>query len=297
MVAYIPASAKTRPAPGFVYANFAEYERSEDVFNIGRMPVDQILSRGYALVRYHIMDYAPDYSEMRPRDPEWWRKDVYGVFGGRDAKERGEAWGAITAWAWGAGRTLDWIESEPLLDAKHFGVVGHSRGGKTALWAAATDERWAMACVNCSGTLGARLNHFDQPESEQVSKLYMVQKFWFGENLFKIMDGEREWPFDTHQLIACVAPRLVQVCTGHEDLYSSPIGMFHAVRLASPVWKLYGLEGLGDHDAIPASGGWYQDGAVGFFHHKGGHSLNPNDWNRYMDLADKHHWKGLKVKD
>ncbi|MBO7721112.1 MAG: hypothetical protein J6T01_01755 [Kiritimatiellae bacterium] len=294
ITAYIPAAAKSRPAPGFVYINFWEYETCENSQSLTRMPLDNILSRGFALVHYEIMDYAPDYSDMRPRDPEWWRKDVYGVFGGRDAKERGEAWGAITAWAWGAGRTLDWIETEPMLDAKHFGVVGQSRGGKTALWAAASDPRWGMACVNCSGTLGARLNHIDQPEGEQVSKLYMVQKFWFGENLGKIMEDDRDWPFDTHQLIACVAPRLVQICAGSEDGYSSPDGMFEAARLASPVWGLYGMTGLGDHDRIPVSGESYQDGAVGFFLHKGGHGLFPVDWNRYMDMADRHNWRGTK---
>ena len=134
------------------------------------------------------------------------------------AKARGgDSWATISAWAWGASRVLDWMETEPAIDAKHVGVVGHSRGGKTALWTGATDKRFAMACSNESGCGGAKLNHIDLPKSEHIDFMIRVLHHWFCANYRKYGGKEMEMPFDQHEMLALIAPRLLCVGSATED--------------------------------------------------------------------------------
>lgn len=250
-------------------------------------PAEEIVDRGYAAIAFYNGDLAPD-----DRSPVF-TNGVYSIYGDRGS----DTWGALSAWAWGASRVMDWVETEPTLDAKHVGVVGHSRGGKTALLAGILDERFAMACSNDSGCSGAKLNHIELPKSETIKVITSVFRHWFSLEYDKWRDREFEMPYDQHEWIALMAPRLVAIGSATEDNWAGQLGEFHAARLASPAWELYGKKGLvapADPPTVgdrPADGLAYQDGCISYHIRPGTHTLSAYDWHRYMDFADRHGWR------
>ena len=184
---------------------------------------------------------------------------------------------------------MDWIETEPTLDAKHVAVVGHSRGGKTSLLAGVTDARFAMACVNDSGCGGAKLNHWNLPLSEHYVQIHGVN-CWFCGNFIKYPNREQEVNFDAHWWMALMAPRLLAVASATEDAWAGQEGEFQAARLASPAWELYGQKGLVGPGYSEAEKP-LQEGSVSYHLRVGKHDLTPYDWDRYMDFADKKGWR------
>lgn len=250
-------------------------------------PAEEIVDRGYAAIAFYNGDLAPD-----DKNPVF-TNGVYTVFG-----ERGkDTWGALSAWAWGASRVMDWIETEPTIDAAHVGVVGHSRGGKTALVAGVTDRRFAMACSNDSGCSGAKLNHIELPKSESIKIITHNFRHWFSLEYDKWAERDMEMPYDQHEWIALMAPRLVAVASASKDNWAGQLGEFHAARLASPAWELYGKKGLiapenpPTEEDRPVDGLAYQEGCVSYHIRPGTHTLSAYDWHRYMDFADHHGWR------
>ena len=123
-----------------------------------------------AAVAFPVVSIAPDNAKT------CLSQGVFALFGG---ERTSESWGAISAWAWTASRVMDWMETEPLIDVNRVGIVGHSRGGKTAIWTGVTDRRFAMVCSNDSGCTGAKLNHIDLPGSETIAKICDRFPYWF----------------------------------------------------------------------------------------------------------------------
>jgi hypothetical protein len=201
-----------------------------------------------------------------------------------------DSWGTIAAWAWGASRVMDWIETEKLIDAAHVGVVGHSRGGKTALWCGATDSRFALTISNNSGCGGAKLNRMDLPKSESIARITKVFPHWFCSTFTQYGTNLDALPVDQHMLIALMAPRLAYVASATQDHWAGPPGEFQSCVLASPVWKLYGKEGLVGNAFPSADTPLHGGGSVGYHLRTGKHDLTIYDWERYMDFADKH-WR------
>ena len=286
----LPAGAKTKAAPGFIWISYSPRAMRSDVDRRA------ILSRGYALVQFGIWEYAPDYGEFAPERRGWASRNVFGCYE-LESERRPDSWGCIAAWAWGASRVLDWMETQKELDARHVGVVGLSRGGKTALWTGASDERFAMVCPCCSGCMGPRLHRLSNPSRETFWLLRCIQHFWFCPNAEAWGDHEEEMPWDMNALVACVAPRLLVVTDGCYDGGSGPVGGFHSARLASPVWELYGFKGIATDVSMPRR----PDTLVGtlddprqkvfFNYHLGGHATMTGDWNRFMDIADARGWR------
>ena len=184
---------------------------------------------------------------------------------------------------------MDWIETEPLIDRARVAVVGHSRGGKTALWCGASDARFALTVSNNSGCGGAKLNRMALPKSEGIARINKVFPHWFCENFKRYGDNEDALPVDQHMLIALLAPRLAYVASASEDNWAGQEGEFRSCALASPVWALYGKKGLVG-DTFPEVGKALQEGHVGYHLRSGKHDLTLEDWTRYMDFADRH-WK------
>ena len=290
--AFIPKSAVAggAPAPAFLLVCNRSPDGNIDPTRVKKSdfwPAEEIVARGYAALAFYNGDLAQD-----KRNPAG-TNGVYRIDGPRGE----DGWGALSAWAWGASRVMDWIETEPTLDAKHVGVVGHSRGGKTALLAGVTDPRFAMACSNDSGCSGAKLNHIKLPKSESVAAITRAFRHWFSPAYGKWAGRELEMPYDQHAWIALMAPRLVAVGSATKDDWAGQLGEFHAARLASPAWELYGRKGLvapetpptvGDR---PADGLVCQDGFVSYHIRTGAHTLAAYDWHRYMDFADRHGWR------
>ena len=252
-------------------------------------PAEEIVRRGYAALAFWNGDIAPDDKSTN------FVKGVYRCWR-KDGSRAMDSWGALSAWAWGASRVMDWIETEPTLDARHVAVVGHSRGGKTALLAGAFDERFAMCCPNDAGMSGDKLNHIDLPEAETVAIISKAFPHWFCGNYAKYAGRDREMSFDQHELIALVAPRLVAIGSASRDFWAGQLGQYYAARLASPMWEAMGAKGLEPKTlpavigGAPVSGTCLQEGSLSFHCRPGGHNLTSYDWARYMDFADRHGW-------
>ncbi len=282
--AFIPR--QERPAPAFVFiCNRDPAENIDPTRKVksGFWPAEEIVERGYAAIAFWNGDVAPD----------WHTGNTRGVFAAfRDVNRRGSCsgWGTLSAWAWGASRVMDWIETEPLLDASKVAVVGHSRGGKTALVAGVYDRRFAMACSNDSGCSGAKLNHIDLPKSEHVVQIMVPASYWFCENYMKRVNAELDWRVDQHEFVALMAPRLVCIASATEDAWAGPEGEFYSGLLASPAWELYGKKGL-VAGAFPPADTPLQEGCISYHLRTGKHNLTPYDWARYMDFADRHGWR------
>ena len=282
---FVPKQASVeKPAPAFLLICNRDPKQNLDperLVKSGFWPAEQIVDRGYAAVAFYNGYVTTDY--------RWdFTNGVFGVFQ-KPYERTAESWGILSAWAWGASRVMDWIETEPTLDARHVAVVGHSRGGKTSLLAGVTDERFAMACVNCSGCGGAKLNHMELPLSEHYDQIWNAIGCWFCNNFEKHLYCEHKAPFDAHWWAALMAPRLLAIASASEDDWAGQEGEFQTARLASPAWAFYGKKGLVG-ETFPGSEHPLQKGYVSYHMRTGEHNLTPYDWDRYMDFADAHGW-------
>ena len=287
-VAYIPRSE--RPSPSFVLiasrppeAYLGEAAGEDE----GLWPVGSIVRRGYAAIAFHKEEVTPDKFHGNTRG-------VFAAFEDVEMPYRSyTSWGALSAWAWAASRVLDWIETQPSLDAKHVAAIGHSRCGKTALVAAAWDERFAMACSNDSGDGGAKLHHIDLPLSEHIADSIRSRAFWYCRRYVHWVNRDMETPFDQHWLVALIAPRLVCIGSATEDDHAGPYGEYQTARYASPAWRVFGMKGFVS-DGFPPPEAPQQEGDISYHLRTGPHGLTPYDWKVYMDFADRHGWIGRR---
>ena len=296
--AFVPRRAD-RPVPAFLYICISRtpwkiIDPTRTVRS-GRWPAEEIVRRGFAAIAFASGDVAPDrfdgfatgvYAAFEHPD-----KKVVTPWGATWGTRTDESWGAISAWAWGASRVMDWIETEPSIDAAHVGVVGLSRGGKASLWAGATDERFAMTCVHASGQCGAKLRTFEgSPYGQTVEDITRRFPHWFCWRFHRWMGKDLEMPFDQHWVLALVAPRLLYVSNASGDVHAPE---YAACIAASPAWELYGGKGFVS-DGMPAFDVAQDEGRLAFHHHDGPHDLTPEEWKAYMDYAEKNGWKRAK---
>ena len=285
VTAVLPKPLKRRAA--FLLINRAKpmsYLEGGDDRRRGYWPIEEIVGRGYAALSFWYGDVAPDRSYGNS-------KGVFECFEDLSVQYRPkDSWGTLSAWAWGASRVMDWIETEPLVDKGRVAVVGHSRGGKAALWTGVTDTRFAMACVSGSGCCGAKLNAAELPRSEHFADIAVTFSFWFTPQFIRNVNRDKEVRFDQHHLLALMAPRILCVASGSEDAWAGPEGEYEACRLASPAWDAAGAKGLVS-DGFPQPGEVRSDGRLVYSLHDGGHRLGPFEWKVFMDAADKNGWR------
>jgi pimeloyl-ACP methyl ester carboxylesterase len=240
-------------------------------------PVEEGIARGYAMAAFLNADVDPDRHDG-------FQNGIHRILD--EGKRPADAWGTIAAWAWGASRVLDYLRTVPQLDPDRVAVIGHSRGGKTALWAAAEDERFSMAISNDSGCGGAALSRRRFEGREQVARIVTAFPHWFCANFKTFADREDELPIDQHELIALISPRAVAVGSASEDRWADPRGEFLSIVHAAPVYKLFGYEALGT-TKLPGIGGAVHGDRAHYHLRPGKHNLILADWQHYWDFADR----------
>jgi hypothetical protein len=269
---YTPVNSKN-PVPAFLLIdnfNSSNDPKVKDDF----FPVKDAIKRGYGMAVFSSSDLDPDNFDN-------FKNGIHGVLDKNPRPD--DAWGTIAAWAWGASRCMDYLVTDKDLNHSKIAIVGHSRGGKTALWAGAEDTRFSMVVSNESGAGGAALAR--RRFGETVERLNTVFPHWFCKNYSHFNNNEDAMPVDMHMLLALIAPRPLYIDCADEDLWGDPHGSYLSLYNAMPVYKLLGYTSEMP-SVMPPLEKQVISGRVGFHIRAGSHSLLLKDWTRFMDFAD-----------
>ena len=255
---------------------------------IDKWALDQAVARGYAVATFWNGDVVPDDKDAAEK--------MLGKLRPPGHEERQAAdCATIAAWAWCLHRAVDYLVTDPALDAKRIALVGHSRNGKTALLAAAFDERVALVVpsqAGCGGSAPCRVAPELSAEGpngraivETVRRINTSFPHWFCGNFKAFNEEPARLPFDQHALIALCAPRPVLLSNATEDLWANPAGQFEMLRAANPVYRLVAGDGLGAAE-MPEVGKLLAS-RLGYYIRPGKHSMTREDWAVWLDYADK----------
>lgn len=215
--------------------------------------VKEVLKRGYALAFFDRTQIAPDSAE---------RKGVYQAYPEYEG-------GRLAAWAWGYHRAVDFLLAQPDVHPKRIVVTGHSRGGKTALLAGATDERIALTAPNNSGCGGAGCYRVQAQGSETIADILRNFPYWFHSRFAQFIGKVERLPFDQHIVKALVAPRALLSTEALADLWANPEGTQVTYLAAKEVYRFLGAEER-----------------IGIWFRQGGHEHSLADWQALLDFTD-----------
>ncbi len=240
-----------------------------------RWAIDKIIESGYGLVTVNYNDIDPDKNDFSD--------GIHPLFYSKgQLKPESDQWGSISAWAWGMFRVMDYLEIESLVDEKKVILFGHSRLGKTALWAGANDNRFSIVISNNSGCGGAAISR--RRFGEKVSDINKNFPHWFAKNFHNYNENESALPIDQHMLVALIAPRPVYVASASEDSWADPKGEFISAKEASIIYDLYNLKGINSSSFLPPVNTPIHRN-VGYHLREGDHDVTEYDWNQFIEFA------------
>jgi hypothetical protein len=277
--ALIVPNKRTGPAPAFLLVgrNLPIPIVLDSTLNIptGLNAAPYLISRGYALTTLNVKEEIdPDSVSAKLGIRNFYRRNYN--------KPEELTWGAIGAWAWSAMRVMDYLETDPDINKSQIGIIGHSRWGKTSLWAGAQDTRFAMVAPSGSGSTGTKLSKRNFGEDiKNINKF----KHWFTTKYKTYDDKEALLPIDQHELVALVAPPAYHDSQGSADLWADPRGAWLSLVEASKVWVLYG-KAKEMNNRNPQVNELVINGPVVYHMHDGGHALMLFDWKMVLDQAD-----------
>lgn len=301
---YIPSQVK-KPVPVFLGLNFegnhavhsdpgitlnTRWMRRTDIRGVknhlateesrgsltGRWELEEILANGYGLATVYQGDFELD----KPA-----RSGDNGIRSLFPLQDQPDQWGSIGVWAWGLSRVMDYLETDHGVNAKQVAVLGHSRLGKAALWAAAQDQRFALVISNNSGEGGASISR--RNFGETIADLNRAVSYWFTPAYKKYNEDPSKLPVDSHLLISMIAPRPVYVASASEDLWADPLGEYLGLIQALPAYKLYKKTGI-NSPTPPLVGQHVINGNMGYHNRLGKHDVTLYDWKNYIEFANLH---------
>ena len=301
LLIYIPAKA-TKPSPILLNVSFSANSlavndagiKQGEIWNregkkvpasqgasFGKLNVENLIAQNIGVATVYYGDIEPDFKA----GIQYGIRSVY-LKPGQTYPAANE-WGAISAWAWGLSRAMDYFEKDAQVDAKRVALFGVSRLGKTVLWAGVHDTRFAMVIASCSGEGGAAISRRNYGET--VKHITDTSRYFyqFAPNYHNYGDRVNSLPVDGHLLVALMAPRPLLLQTGDEDFWSDPRGEFLAAVAAEPVYNLFNEKGPGTKN-LPQAGDSTLLNPLGYFMHKGGHGTVPGDWNVFIEYIKKY---------
>lgn len=276
---FLPEDAAEKPAPLLLNLSFMSNEVTAE-----RMAstIDDFLAAGFGFATLRYADIEPD----RPDGVLTGVRGLYVPSTEKPLYPAPDAWGAISAWAWGVSQVIDYFETDPQIDARRIALTGASRLGKTTLWTAAKDERIAVVLASCSGEGGAALSRRNYGET--IAHMSHPTRYWyqFAVNWAQFGPDPSRSPVDAHMLVSLIAPRPLLLQTGTTDYWSDPVGEFEAAVEAGKVYRLLGKDDLGTTTLPTPDSPIYH--TLGYFMHEGGHGTIPLDWEIYLEYLKKY---------
>ena len=285
LLVFLPNEAG-KPVPAFLKHSFHN-TRSTDfdasTRHPGKLkngwPLGDFFDRGYGFSAVYQQDL------VKHNETEFLKSIHHLFYPQGQSFPKAHEWGVLSACAWGAMRGMDFLETDDGIDHTRVAIMGHSKMGKAALWTAAQDERFALAISAQSGCAGAAL--WRRKSGETLKKMVTRFPYWLCRNAWKFVDQEDDLPVDQHMLLACIAPRPLYVHSSVGDTWADSRGEYLSAYHASEVYRLLGKKGLED-EAQPKPGQPIIESDVGYHTRQGGHSIDPYDWERFLDFADYH---------
>ena len=241
------------------------------------MPTEELIDNGFAVLSFCYEDVTKDNDD--------WTDGLAGALYPEGRRKPNDP-GKIAMWAWAVQRVMDYAQTLDALDLNNAIVCGHSRLGKTALLAAATDERFSFAHSNDSGCAGAAVTR--GKSGETVADICMRFPYWFCENYLKYANAEHTMPFDQHYLLGSIAPRYVSVGSAHKDGWADPESEFLCCIAASPAYERYNIDGFVYDGRQLDSETVYTNGSIGYYQRPGTHYFSREDWHRLIDFIRMH---------
>ena len=271
--------------PGEIWGRDKKRVPASQGRSFGRLNIAPLLAQGIGVATVYYGDIDPDFEGGIP----YGVRSLYLKPGQKEPAPN--EWGAISAWAWGLSRALDYLETDKGVDAKRVGIFGISRLGKTVLWAGAHDPRFALVIASCSGEGGAALSRRNYGETVKHLVAPTRYTYQFAANYQKYADHLDQLPFDAHMLISLIAPRPVLLQTGDTDFWSDPKGEFLSAVAAGSVYRLLGSQGL-ETDRMPVAGQPIMN-TLGYYMHAGGHGTILSDWDQFIKFLEVHLRPGM----